>query len=55
MCLYLLKDCILSVVAVSESWLIESIPSSFVTIEGHNITSGKVYGMIRKLGACLYI
>ena len=49
------KDCNLAVVAVSESWLIESIPSSFVTVEGYNIIRGDVYEMIRKHDAWLCI
>ena len=49
------KDCNLAVVAVSESWLLESIPSSFATIEEYNIIRGDVYEMIRKHGACLFI
>ena len=39
---------------MSESWLVESIQSSFVTIEGYNIIRD-VYEKIRKHGACLYI
>ena len=34
------KDCDLGVVAVSEGWLIESILSSFVTVEEYNIIRG---------------
>ena len=49
------RDYDLNVVAVSESWLIESIPSSFVAIEGYSVVRGDVHGSIRKHGTCLYI
>ena len=41
--------------AVSESWLIESIPYSFVTIEGYSVVRGDFHGSIRKHGTCLYV
>ena len=49
------RDYELDVVAVSESWLIESIPSSFAAIESYSVLRGDVHGSIRKHGTCLNV
>ena len=45
----------LDVVSVSETWLISSVPSSFVAVAGFQVVRGDVEGEIRKHGTCLYI
>ena len=45
----------LSVIAVGETHLVESISSSFVAIDGYSVVRGDVRGLIRKHGVCLYV
>ena len=49
------RHCKLDVIAVSESWLVQSMASSFVALDCYSIIRGDVQGMIRKQGVCLYI
>lgn len=49
------RDYNLSVVAVDETYLVESISSSLVTIEGYSMVRGNVRCQIRKHGVCLYV
>ena len=45
----------LSLLAISETWLLESIPSSFVDVPGFKFYRGDVHGSVRKHGAGLYV
>ena len=49
------RDYSLTVVAVGETHLVESIGSSFVAIEGNSVVRGDVQGQIRKHGVCLCV
>ena len=46
-------DCYLDVVAISESWLVQSNASSFVAVD--SIVRTDVQGLVRKHCVCLYI
>jgi len=43
------------VLAVSETWLLPCVPSSFVALPGFSVIRGDTGGGVRKHGACLYI
>jgi hypothetical protein len=45
----------LDILAISETWLIPSIPSSFVAICNYNLIRGDTSSNVRKHGALLYI
>ena len=49
------RDYNLSVIAVGETHVIESISSSFVAIDGCSVVRGDVRSLIRKHGVCLYV
>ena len=40
---------------MSGSWLVQSVSSSFVAVDGYSVVRGDVQGLTRKHGACLYI
>ena len=45
----------LSVVAICEAWLVSSVSSSFVAVDGFQVVRGDGSDSIRKHGCCLYI
>ena len=51
----LLQEENVTLLAVCETWLVESVPSSFVDIVGYNFFRCDVTGQIRKHGVGLYL
>ena len=45
----------LSVVAICEAWLVSSVSSSFVAVDGFQVVRGDGSDSIRKHGCCLYV
>ena len=45
----------LQIISITETWLLNSIPSSFVTLPGFELYRGDVGGEVRKHGAALYV
>ena len=45
----------LSVVAICETWLVPSVSSSFVAVDGFQVVRGDGSDSIRKHGCCLYV
>ena len=51
----LVGACALDIVAVSETWLTASVPSSFVLLEGFDVVRGDTDSLVRKHGVCLFV
>ena len=52
---YMIGEYVLSVVAVCETWLIPSVSSSFISIDGFRVARGDSSLFVRKHGCCLYV
>jgi hypothetical protein len=45
----------LQICGIAETWLLPSVPSSFVTISGYSLVRGDTDGLTRKHGVCFYV
>ena len=52
---HLADDNDVSIISISETWLINSMPSSYVHLEGFKFFRGDVHGTIRKHGSGIFV
>ncbi|XP_045137135.1 uncharacterized protein LOC123519700 [Portunus trituberculatus] len=50
-----MHDCDIDIMAITESWLLPSIPNSFLSVQGYHPIARTDVGDVRKHGVCFYI
>ena len=49
------RDCKLDVITVSESWLVQSVASSFVALDGYSVANSRGCASDDQKARCLFI
>ena len=52
---HMCKSWSIGALSVCETWMINSCPSSYVTIPGYSVFRGDVFGSVKKHGTALFI